>query len=165
MGSDSWDALSFGAPTSVLKALPSTIQARHLEAGLDPHISGKHALTRMVQALSSFQGRQSLRPHPIHKSAVADLLSSDSTTLHQWHDLLAAATATLACLRPSKGAALQVCDLWLNWDARAHAGDFAGTAAGQQPSTYSLEQMITAGQGNTSALGELLALPWTWSIS
>ena len=124
-----WDALSFGTSQSVMKGLCSAIQARHHEAGLPPSITGPNAFTRMMKALARFQGRQSLWLYPIHKTVVARLLRHDATDPHHWRDLLAAATATVACLRPNEGAALQVCDLWVAWDALSYAGDFEGTAA------------------------------------
>ena len=60
------------------------------------------------------------------------MLESPCTDPVIWRNLLAAATATICCLRPSEGAMLQRCDLWLDWDCKdAQQADlsFRGTAA------------------------------------
>ena len=124
-----WDALALGCSTSVLKALLDAIQHRHHRAGLPPPLQGPRAYASMVAILSRFQGKQAPWRYPIHRSIVQRLLSWPVHHLPDWRDCLAAACATICCLRPSEGARLQVCDLWLDWDVRAGYPGFTGTAA------------------------------------
>jgi len=60
---------------------------------------------------------------------VVALLRSNPGTVVELRNGLAAVVATLACLRPSEGAALQVCDVWFDYDARAGGRYQEGTLA------------------------------------
>ena len=124
-----WDALTFGSSVAVLKGILGAVQARHRAFGLEPPLSGRGVFSNWVKSLARFAGRQSKWLYPIHKSHVAAMLAADPHDVHQWRDLLAASVATICCLRPSEGAALQVCDLWLEWDRRSGVAGFEGTAA------------------------------------
>ena len=124
-----WDALSFGLTTPVLRGILNSVQARHHDAGLPSPLVGAHAYTQMVKTLSRFQGQQRQWLYPIHKTLVARMLRHEPKDHHDWRDLLAAAVATICCLRPNEGGQLQVCDLWYEWDARSHAPGMEGTAA------------------------------------
>ena len=66
---------------------------------------------------------------PIHKSIVAVWLAWRPTSLADNSDSLLTASATVACLRISEVAALQVCDLWFDFFLQYGIRGYDGTAA------------------------------------
>ena len=67
--------------------------------------------------------------YPVSSDMVVAVLRSGLQTLAELRDELALVVATLACLRPVEGAALQVCDVRFDHDARAGEVYSCGTAA------------------------------------
>ena len=82
-----------------------------------------------MQSLSRFQGQQRPLKLPISRDLVIRCLqTAPGRSPAEQRDCLAAVIATIAGLRPSEGARLQVCDLMVGFDAR-HGAAYHGSAA------------------------------------
>ena len=79
-----WDALSFQCTLPVLKQFLASMQARHSRFKLGSPIGGDGDWTRMIHAVSRFQGRQRRHLYPIHRDIVVN-----SSACRRQHTLLA----------------------------------------------------------------------------
>ena len=139
-----WDALSFQCTLPVLKQFLASIQARHSRFKLGSPIGGDGDWTRMIHAVSRFQGRQRRPLYPIHRDIVVKLLRvsapahSACTGLEGgcracwaftsvWRDCLGASILTIGCNRPDKGD-FQLCDFFPDDDVRGGYEHFRGGA-------------------------------------
>ena len=109
-----WDLVSFRASRSQIVAVWSAISSRHRYFGLTPPIHEKGEFSRWVRAISCVMGRPLALKLPVHKSIIRTLLAWRPTGVADNRCRLLTALATIACLRVSEVAALQVCDLWFD---------------------------------------------------
>jgi hypothetical protein len=124
-----WDLVSLQCSFSIIKGYIDCIQARHRSFNLPSPISGSHSYLRLSRGLQRFQGRQRRFKYPIHKSMVASMLRYTTDSWVQLRNCLAASLATVCCLRPSEGAALQSCDVFFDFDSASGRPGYHGTAA------------------------------------
>ena len=108
------DLLSLGCGVSTIKGYLDCIQARHRVNDLLSPMLGSSSYLVLSRSLKRFQGRQAPYKFPIHRSLVVKVLDFDAPTLARRRDCLAAALATICCLRPSEGARLQSCDVFFD---------------------------------------------------
>jgi len=124
-----FDLLSVLASQATVKGVWDAVICQHRRHRLESPVAAAGGYNRLAKCIARFAGKQSPMKYPVHRDMVVAILRSDPSTLVELRNGLATVVATLACLRPGEGAALQVCDLWLDFDARA-GGRFAeGTAA------------------------------------
>ena len=123
------DLLSLGCGISTIKGYLDCIQARHRANDLLSPMRGLSAYPVLCRSLKRFQGRQAPYKFPIHRSLVVKVLDFDAHTLARRRDCLAAALATICCLRPSEGARLQSCDVFFDFDVASGFRGYRGTAA------------------------------------
>jgi hypothetical protein len=92
---------------------------------------GSSSYLVLSRSLKRFQGRQAPFKFPVHRSLVVKVLDFDAPTLAlaRRSDCLAAALATICCLRPSEGARLQSCDVFFDFDIASGRRGYRGTAA------------------------------------
>ena len=141
-----WDALAFETTLPVLKHSIIAIRAWHRRLGMPVPADGAGEYRRLAVCLARFQGSPRRLIFQIHARAVRRLLLfpvpahdpcrgaqggcvSCITFLHQWRDCLMGAVATLTCSRCAEAAALQACDLWVDFDLGAGYRRWAGGAA------------------------------------
>ena len=124
-----WDLVSLQCSFSIIKGYIDCIQAKHHNLNLPSPVHGSHSYQRLSRGLQRFQGRQRPFKFPIHKSMVAAMLHYTTDSWVQLRNCLAASLATVCCLRPSEGAALQSCDVFFDFDARSGQAKYLGTAA------------------------------------
>ena len=124
-----WDFMCAGGSFSTLRALTDAVQSRHRYYGVEPPIFGRGEYRAWTRCLSCVMGRPLSLKLPIHKSIVAFLLAWRPTSLADNRDRLLTALATVACLRISEVAALQVCDLWFDFFLQYGIRGYDGTAA------------------------------------
>ena len=123
------DLLSLGCGVSTIKGYLDCIQARHRVNDLLSPMLGSSSYLVLSRSLKRFQGRQAPYKFPIHRSLVVKVLDFDAPTLARRRDCLAAALATICCLRPSEGARLQSCDVFFDFDVASGLRGYRGTAA------------------------------------
>ena len=90
---------------------------------------GACSYSRLTRCLLRFQGRQRPLKYPIHRSLVARFLRHEVKSLLDYRNCLAAAVATICCLRPGEGARLQACDVFFDYDVASGREGYQGTAA------------------------------------
>ena len=125
----SWDCLMLGCSRSVLESVWSAVQHRHSLLGFIAPLSGRNVYTSWVRAISCLMGRPLRLKFPIHKGMVAYLLRWRPESMAVNRDRLLTALATVACLRVSEVARLQVCDLWFHYFLSMALPGMEGTAA------------------------------------
>ena len=125
-----WDLLSLGCSLPIVKGVVDAVLTRHRRFRLTPPLAaGDRAYSRLMQSLSRFQGQQRPLKLPITRDLVIRCLqAAPGRSPAEQRDCLAAVIATIAGLRPSEGARLQVCDLMVGFDAR-HGAAYHGSAA------------------------------------
>ena len=123
------DLLSLGCGASTIKGYLDCIQGRHRAHDLPSPMRGSSSYQVICRSLKRFQGRQAPYKFPIHRSLVVKLLDFEAPTLARRRDCLAAALATICCLRPSEGARLQSCDVFFDFDVASGFPGYRGTAA------------------------------------
>ena len=123
------DLLSLGCGASTIKGYLDCIQGRHRAHDLPSPMRGSSSYQVICSSLKRFQGRQAPYKFPIHRSLVVKLLDFEAPTLARRRDCLAAALATICCLRPSEGARLQSCDVFFDFDVASGFPGYRGTAA------------------------------------
>jgi hypothetical protein len=124
-----WDLLAMGCSLAIVKGTVDAVLARHRRFNLPPPTSGARAYSRLMASLARFQGQQRPLKLPISAALVARCLRHlRGQPLGVQRNCLAAAVATVACLRPSEGARLQVCDFLVGFDTRFSPA-YAATAA------------------------------------
>ena len=114
---------------STIKGFLDCIQSRHRMFNKPSPLVGQSSYQRLCRSLRRFQGRQAPYKYPIHRSLVAQVLSFRAPTISCRRDCLAAALATICCLRPMEGARLQSCDIFFDFDMACGSPDYEGTAA------------------------------------
>jgi len=124
-----WDLLSLDCSFPKVKCYLDSIQARNRRFGQASPIAGAHSYARLSMGLQRFQGRQRRFVYPVHRSLVAAILRHPVETEAQLRNCLAAALATVCCLRPCEGAALQSCDVFFDFDMASGIPGYEGTAA------------------------------------
>ena len=110
-----WDLISFAVSHSSIRAVWSAVNARHRLFGYTPPINERLEFTAWVRAIGSIMGRPLSLKLPIHKKVVAWLLRWRPDGVADNRNRLMTALATVACLRVSELARLQVCDLWFDF--------------------------------------------------
>lgn len=123
------DLLSLGCSFSTIKGYLDSIQARHRVNNLPSPMHGSSSYRILCRSLRRFQGQQLRYKFPIHRDLVVKVLDHDAPTLARRRDCLAAALATICCLRPSEGARLQSCDVFFDFDVASGFRGYEGTAA------------------------------------
>lgn len=108
----------------------SAIQDRHRKFSFSPPVDGRFSMSVLRKGVLKFTGAPRSLKFPIQRSHVVRLLSFGKANIVVARNCLLVATMTICCLRASEAAALQVCDLWFDFDLE-HSGDarFQGTAA------------------------------------
>ena len=124
-----WDFMCAGSSHSMLSALMAAVQSRHRYYGTPPPILGRGEYRAWSRCLACVMGRPLSLKLPIHKSVVAFLLGWRPASLADNRDRLLTSLATIACLRISEVAALQVCDLWFDFFLQYGIRGYDGTAA------------------------------------
>ena len=124
-----WELLQLQCSLPVIKGIINGIQSRHHFFGLKAPISAMGEYSALTFTLSRFQGRQRKMTFPIHRELVKRLLQISTPSLVVWRDCLAGASCSIFCLRPSEGAAAQVCDVWWDFDTLAGYVQFEGGMA------------------------------------
>lgn len=124
-----FDLLSVLASQDVVKGVWDAIAYQHRHHRKDSPIASAGGYGRLAKCIARFAGTQRPMKYPVHRDMVVAMLRSRPQTLVQLRDGLASVVATLTCLRPGEGAALQVCDAWFDYDARAGGAYCTGTAA------------------------------------
>lgn len=123
------ELLLLGCGFSSIKGYLDSIQSRHRVYALSSPLHGVSSYSRLCRTLRRFQGRQAPYKYPIHRTLVAKILAYPAPSLAIRRDCLAAALATICCLRPCEGARLQSCDIFFDFDVRSGLRGFEGTAA------------------------------------
>ena len=127
-----YDMLGVLCPASVIRGVWDAVQGQHRRLRLNSPMDEAGGYSRLQRCLSRFAGRQSAFKLPVSKEWVQAILRQtvlDPSQLVPLRNALATVVATIACLRPSEGAMLQVCDLWFDYDARAGGRYAVGTLA------------------------------------
>lgn len=123
------DLVLLGCGYSTIKSYMDSIQSRHRAHALPTPLHGISSYSRLCRTFQRFQGRQPPYKYPIHRSLVAKVLAHAAPSLASRRDCLAAALATICCLRPCEGARLQSCDIFFDYDVRSGLPGYEGTAA------------------------------------
>ena len=124
-----FDMLSVLSSQAKVQGIWNAVAFQHRHHRLVSPVALAGGYGRLSKCIARFAGRQSPMKYPVHASMVVALLRSAPESLTQLRDCLATVVATLACLRPGEGAALQVCDVLFDFDARAGGRYRTGTAA------------------------------------
>ena len=124
-----WDLISLDCSFPVIKGYVDCILARHRHHGFASPLSPRLSYHRLSRGLQRFQGRQRRFKYPIHRSLVSAILRYPAPSWAKLRNCLAAALATLCCLRPGEGAALQACDVFFDFDVASGVSGYEGTAA------------------------------------
>ena len=122
-----FDLLSVLASQGTVKSVWNAISTLHRHHGMVSPVAAAGEYGRLAKCIARFAGKQSPMKYPVHRDMVEAILRSNPGTLGELRNGLAAVVATLACSRPSEGAALQVCDVWFDYDARAGGQYASGT--------------------------------------
>ena len=123
------ELLCLGCSLPTVKGYLDSIQHRHRANDLPSPLRCSSSYQRLCRTLSRFQGRQVRYKYPIHRSLVVKILAYRPSTLVGCRNCLAAALATICCLRPSEGARLQSCDIFFDFDVASGLRGYKGTAA------------------------------------
>ena len=110
-----WDLVSFVTSHSAIRAVWGAVNARHRLFGYTPPLNERLEFTAWTRSLGCVMGRPLSLKLPIHKTVVAWLLRWRPEGVVDNRARLVTALATLACLRVSEVARLQVCDLWFDF--------------------------------------------------
>ena len=110
-----WDLILSATSHSAIRAVWSAINARHRLFGYTPPLNERNEFTAWVRSIGSIMGRPLSLKLPIHRSVVVWLLRWRPAGVADNRSRLMAALATIACLRVSELARLQVCDLWFDF--------------------------------------------------
>ena len=124
-----WDLVSFCVTSSRIEAVWAAIQARHRRFGVTPPLNERNQYSTWARMLNTVRGRPLALKLPIQRSTVHWLLRWRPTGLAANRARLLTALATIACLRVSEVARLQVCDLWFDYLAEYGVPGFTGTCS------------------------------------
>jgi hypothetical protein len=125
-----WDLVCFAFPSSQIKLVWKSVQARHLHFQLRQPLCKANQYASWVKMLGSVNGRPLALNLPVQKVTERWLLAWRPTSLAAHRErLLTVVTvvATLACMRVNKVARLQVCNLWFDYLASYGVLCFEGT--------------------------------------
>ena len=109
--------------------MPAAIHARRRQYHLKPPIDRRGELTAWKRSITSVTGRPLSLKLLIHRTIVVRLLAWRPTQVAWNRARLATALATIACLRISEVAHLQVCDLWFDHFTGYGIPGYEGTCA------------------------------------
>ena len=127
-----WDLITHAASASLIEAVWHAIQARHRQYYLTPPIDGRGGAD-CLEALDSLGHRPASFPQAAdtpYSCCPATRLETDSATQVAWNlARLATALTTIAFLRISEVAHLQVCDLWFDHFTGYGIPGYEGTCA------------------------------------
>ena len=124
-----FDLLSVLASPATIQGVWDAVVCQHRKHHQVSPVMAAGGYNRLAKCLARFAGKQRQMKYPVHRDMVVALLQANPRTLVELRNGLATVVATMACLRPSEGAALQVCDLWFDFDARAGGRFLTGTTA------------------------------------
>ena len=124
-----WDLVCFAVPSSQIELVWKAVQARHRHFQLRPPLCQENPYSSWAKMLGSVRGRPYALKLPIQKNTVRWLLAWRPETLAAHRARLLTVVATLACLRVSEVARLQVCDLWFDYLASYGVAGFGGTCS------------------------------------
>ena len=125
----SMDLILFATSHSSIRAVWGAVNARHRLFGFTPPLNERLEFSAWVRSLGCIMGRPLSLKLPIHKSVVVWLLQWRPDHVAANRNRLMAALATLACLRVSELARLQVCDLWFDYLTDWGLPGYDGTCA------------------------------------
>jgi len=125
----SWDLIVHVASRSLVMAVWAAVQARHTAHQLPPPIAGRGEFSAWARSLSSITGRPLSLKLPVHRSVVAWLLRHRPDSIATHRARLVTSLATVACLRVSEVARIQVCDLWFDHLTSYGVPGYEGTCA------------------------------------
>jgi hypothetical protein len=125
----SMDLILFATSHSTIRAVWAAVNARHRLFGFTPPLNERLEFSAWVRSIGCIMGRPLSLKLPIHKSIVAWLLRWRPISVALNRNRLMAALATLACLRVSELARLQVCDLWFDYLTDWGLPGYEGTCA------------------------------------
>ena len=124
-----FDMLGVLCSEATVKGVWDSIQGQHRRMGQVSPMALAGGYGRLTRCIARFAGKQRALKYPIHRALVVKLLRSEPDSVVCLRDVLATVVATICCLRPSEGAALQVCDVWFDFDTGAGGRFRKGTAA------------------------------------
>ena len=124
-----WDMVCFAVPSSQVELVWRSIQARHRQFQLRLPLGETGQYSMWTRMLGSVRGRPLRLKYPIQKHTVRWLLAWRPDKLAAHRARLLTVVATLACLRVSEVALLQVCDLWFDHLAGYGVPGFEGTCS------------------------------------
>ena len=124
-----WDLVCFAVPSSQVELVWKAVQARHRLFQLRVPLCETNQYSSWVRMLGSVRGRPTSLKLPIQKETVRWLLAWRPSTLAAHRARLLTVVATLACLRVSEVAQLQVCDLWFDYLSEYGVSGFEGTCS------------------------------------
>ena len=151
----SW-AIARKAVRLLLPMSTDTLKARHRQYHLKQLIDGRGELTTWKSSIASVIGRPLSLKLPIHRTIVVRLLAWRPTQVAWKCARLATALATIACLRISEVAHLQVCDLWFDHITGYGIPGYEGTCA-----VHVNKRKIGSGAVTTRRLGGQGTRSWT----
>ena len=125
------DLVCFAVPSSQIELVWKSVQSRLHQFQLRPLMSEANQFTSWARMLGSIRGRPAALKLPIQKATVRWLLAWRPYTLSAHRARLLTAVATIACLRVSEVARLQVCVRPVVSLAGAVAPSGGGTGPGQ----------------------------------
>lgn len=128
----SYELILLGCSASHVADVWSAVADRHFRAGVPGPLAAAGTRGAMLKAIASLQGHRLPLKLPISADMLKAILGAEARTLMEMRDKILAGVATTCCLRPSEVVALQVCDVWFDYDQEtAPPGDtrFRGTLA------------------------------------
>ena len=125
----SWEMMCLGCSCHHLNDVWCTIATRHKAFGLPAPMDQPGLRAKLVKAVASRKGQPLSLKLPIGKHHVHQLFALKIDSLRRLRDRNAVILAVLCCMRPSELVALQLCDVWWNYDAEADLRVVGLTAA------------------------------------
>ena len=116
-----WDMVCFAVPSSQTELVWKSVQARHRHFQLRQPLCEANQYASWVKMLGSVRGQPMARALklPIQKATVHWLLAWRPTSLAAHRTRPLTVVATLACMRVSEVASLQMCELWFDYETLA----------------------------------------------
>ena len=114
------ELMMIGCATGTIRNVWSAIEDRHRRFGYPLPLGMQGDFTRIGRAVASVQGQPSRLIFPVGTHHVKAMLEMAGLTDSQTRDILMCVLGTVACLRVSEVAQLQVCDLRWSHDAAWH---------------------------------------------
>jgi hypothetical protein len=117
-----------GCTPHLLHGIWAAIGDRHRAFDQPSPLRGNLSIGRLKKSIGSIVGAPKQLKFPIQKEHLHAILALEPATLRALRDQLATAVATVCCLRVGEVAALQLCDVWYDFDA-CRSAQYKGTLA------------------------------------